>query len=346
MLTCLAALIVAASVLADATPAPIVDLERARELAADHDLEEWVSKDGRVYLFTSAKNLKSDGKLVEKTLDAFDDVLGVEQVHTDAALVIFGYPTGKRATFEHPLFLGASTDDDSERDADEEEDEREAGGLSDPGAAYFRSLTLDTHAAVRFGYIDAGLFSSYRTTKGSEWKEMFNPPQNIPEAQLVNRLTHLLLYRNYGPLPIWVRRGVAWHFEHELLGEVAAFPQRDNVRERPANEPENWNEILERNGTSPKRFEQIVKWTAAYYDDHSAQAWGYASHLLRNKKTAKALPSFLLSLSTRAEALSAENDGSLEVPADEQTALMEEHFGKKIQRDIERAFDKAEKSFK
>jgi hypothetical protein len=47
-----------------------------------------------------------------------------------------------------------------------------------------------------------------------------------PRNELVKRQIELLLFRTYGPLPYFVREGVAWTFELETLGELRTFTGR------------------------------------------------------------------------------------------------------------------------
>lgn len=82
---------------------------------------------------------------------------------------------------------------------------------------YLRSWIAAANERTGYTFEEPLLGGWVGTSEQEEWD---------PNAELVNRVAQLLLLREYGTMPYWLRMGVAWNIEHQILGGLWCFPYR------------------------------------------------------------------------------------------------------------------------
>lgn len=169
------------------------------------------------------------------------------------------------------------------------------------------------------------------------------------ENELVNRLARMLLRARFGGQPHWFKLGVAWRVEREVMGDIYAFPGRDEFVEVGSHagwEAELKKEFKKRR-RDPLRWSEFALWRDGTWDAAAAaRAWGLVDLLARQDPD---------SLPRIAEALRREHksgtrvlhaDGRWElrpafvVPLERQMEIFGEHAGEDLLERATVAFQK------
>jgi hypothetical protein len=80
-----------------------------------------------------------------------------------------------------------------------------------------------TSARSSVGFVlESPLTGAWLHGKGGEGGEEYSP-----EAELVHRLTDLLLLRRFGRQPYWIAKGIAWQAEMKVRRGIYCYPFRD-----------------------------------------------------------------------------------------------------------------------
>lgn len=159
-----------------------------------------------------------------------------------------------------------------------------------------------------------------------------------PEAELVHRLTQLLLQRRFGRQPFWLEHGLAWLVEERLCGGMWCFPYRAEFVW--ATEHTGWSDELRRRvekQRGPLKLESFAAWKRGTYEDGPARlSYGLMRYLVQEHSAA--LPAFLDALHgfrDRAARIVHE-DGSwqkipdYEIPLADLERLLTDAFGKDV----------------
>jgi hypothetical protein len=345
-----------------------LDPEAFAAWGEEHDYAAGHSKDGRVLLIADTKRLKKHMKLVEKVLNALDGSAlggGAPAAGPDApTMILLGLRDPEEFDQLRSIVMAAGGAKDGEDGAAAEDgaagQDGEAGEDADAADVhdqpFFRSLDFDTTLTVLDMQLDAAQLAGF-WDEGFEWqgqaKDPDMKPSNHPDSQIANRLAHLWIYRQYGPQPAWLRRGLAWRFEYETAKVdrkkgIGRFPQMLFSAIRPPEQPRTWNSALEGplRDLDEKHFEGLVEWGAAYHAPFAARAWGLTSYLLNDKKHSKALPTAMRDLASAGTAHFEESEEDFETPADEQLAILQAHFGDDVLTRATKAFKSAEMKFR
>jgi len=105
---------------------------------------------------------------------------------------------------------------------------------------------------------------------------------------VANQLSRLLVHRRFGRLPHWMRMGLAWHFELELMGNLYTFPYSiDRIAEVPTG---GWGTELRLAFKKRERLlslEEVAGWRYGTFDeDAAARAWGLTRFLVERHSAA------------------------------------------------------------
>jgi hypothetical protein len=114
------------------------------------------------------------------------------------------------------------------------------------------------------------------------------------EAELVHRVAQLLTVRRFGHLPYWLRIGLAWKVEWDLIGGIYCFPYRSGFVY--ATEHESWPNDLAKMYADRKDYplqpSELDDWPRETFRAEFAQrAFGFVSFLADNFPAA--LPALL-----------------------------------------------------
>lgn len=193
-----------------------------------------------------------------------------------------------------------------------------------------------TSARASVGFVlESPLTGAWLHGKGGEGGEEFSP-----EAELVHRLTDLLLLRRFGRQPYWIAKGVCWQAEMKVRGGIYCYPFRDEFVY--VVEHEGWP--IEVRNLVKKDFKKealtighLSALRRGHWSGQAARlAFGGMAWLLENR--AVDLPAVLEQLRLTYELESRidkggglwERDVSYEVPDDAVQQAFEEHLGPKI----------------
>jgi hypothetical protein len=170
-----------------------------------------------------------------------------------------------------------------------------------------------------------------------------------PEAELVNRLSQLLVLRRFGRQPYWLAQGFAWCAETNLRGGIYCFPYRDEFVF--AVEHFDWDEDLERRfgelGMKKLSLNDFASWRRGGYDDQKARfSWGVCHFLLEEHPGALPRAMEDLRLVALAEGRKDNGDGTweriadYEVPLERQRDVLEARAGAKLWTEVVAYFRK------
>lgn len=115
----------------------------------------------------------------------------------------------------------------------------------------------DSHSGFTFEHPLVGAW--LETTDQEEWD---------PRAELINRTSQLLLLREYGTMPWWLRMGVAWNIEHAMLDGLWCFPFRSEfvfVDEHGA-WPNEIQTMFEDRDEYPVQPDEFIEWPLQTYN--------------------------------------------------------------------------------
>ncbi len=187
---------------------------------------------------------------------------------------------------------------------------------------YIRSwlAVADSHTGFTFEVPLVGLW--LETPEQEEWD---------PNAELINRAAQLLVTREYGPMPYWLRMGIAWNVEFEMLDGLWCFPYRSEfvfTTEHTA-----WPSELKDRYADRDEFElqpdEFMDWQERSYNgDKGRVAFGVVHFLAEHQD--KELPNLLAALrdSYAVGSVEVAQDGSwkrkgdYKIPLEEQQKLM------------------------
>ena len=255
-----------------------------------------MSRDERV-IFLHNEDTPSRLKLIEKTLDEFDRILPLlkdtEDTHNNI-IVLVGL--GKPVEYGRVINLldGLATRQRSHpiiplagRDKMYQDPVRTSLPLLERARAFD---PVGVEAGMLLEGAMVGAFVDPSPERSLKDDPEADALKTVPANELVNRLVHLLLYKRYGPLPMWVRRGVAWHVEARVarsgsITGVHCFPGLAPDAPRPTDMPAAWNTQLEEtygprdDRLRPSEFTSVVEWDGSYDALDAAMAWGMVGFL-------------------------------------------------------------------
>jgi hypothetical protein len=115
-----------------------------------------------------------------------------------------------------------------------------------------------------------------------------------PEAELVHRVAQLLTVRRFGHLPYWLRIGLAWKVEWDVIGGIYCFPYRSGFVY--ATEHESWPNDLAKMFSERKEYplqpSELGDWPReTFRAEFGQRAFGFVSFLADNFPAA--LPALL-----------------------------------------------------
>lgn len=170
-----------------------------------------------------------------------------------------------------------------------------------------------------------------------------------PENELVNRLARMLLRGRFGGQPHWFKLGVAWRVEQEVMGDIYAFPGRNEFVEVGSHA--GWETELKREfkkrRRDPLQWSEFALWRDGTWDaDAAARSWGLVSFLAEHR--AESLPRIAeaLRVAHKAGTRVVHADGRWElrpsfvVPLEEQMEIFREHAGEDLLEEATVAFQK------
>ena len=245
-------------------------LARYANWILDAEYSVGLSKDARVVLVTrSAKLGKRRMKVVESTLAAFDEILSPPD------------RTGSKERFRRAQWGQGDHEPDTSPVMLFEIESRadyaslvEAAGAVDPALSSWATAKAE-HPGFAEGRLSAAAWQAAPSgfEIGKVWRS---------ENELVNRLSRLLLYRSFGPQPVWFSLGTAWLLEQEVLGDIYAFPYRYEFV--GVGEHKGWKSelrsLFKRRKDAPLRMEEFAEWRRNTWDDQQAAiAWGMCTFL-------------------------------------------------------------------
>ena len=170
-----------------------------------------------------------------------------------------------------------------------------------------------------------------------------------PENELVNRLARMLLLRRFGRQPHWFKMGIAWRVEQEVMGNIYAFPGREEFV--GIGEHEGWKNELK--SAFKKRKKQLLEpsefagWSHGEWHMPSAQiSWGLVRYLVEKQPDVLPLIAEDFRKNAKAGSRITHPDGRWElkndyrIPLADQRALIEERAGDRVFKDATEFFRK------
>jgi hypothetical protein len=126
--------------------------------------------------------------------------------------------------------------------------------------------------AVEWPHVGAWL----ETPQNEEWS---------PEAELVNRVAQLMAMRRFGHLPFWLRMGLAWKVEWDVIGGIYCFPYRAGFVW--ATEHNAWPSDLAKMYADRKDYPiqpgELDEWPReTYREEFAKRSFGFVSFLVDN----------------------------------------------------------------
>lgn len=265
--------------LADHLPAERLDgaldqLALYSDWITENDYHASVTEDGRVILVTSSKKVaRRRMKLVEKTLDAFDELMSPPD--RSASTEVFSraaWGVGDHVPDQVPVVLVEVRKAPEYRDL-----------LTGLGEAREDLSSLVHVHGMRPGFSEEQVSAAVWQESpdgyeiGTVWRS---------ENELVNRLARLLVFRSYGPQPTWVSLGAAWNIELEVMRDIYCFPYRSGfvgVGEHGGWETELKREFKKRK-KDPLSLDEFAGWRRNTWDEHKAQlSFGMIEYLARHE---------------------------------------------------------------
>lgn len=180
--------------------------------AATHGYSLHLSDDGRVLLLVEGRKApRKTWKLVTQALEAYDAMLpplgGLDIAARDASVKTNAAPAQAA-----PAAVLVAVDDQDDYEA-----------------LLAHLVTLEPYLAEWAGGAKRTVGFSLERPLVAAWQ---TKPDGVdewdPSNELVHRLGALLVSRDFGRLPHWLARGLAWSLEIEVERDVACFPDRDS----------------------------------------------------------------------------------------------------------------------
>lgn len=252
-------------------------LKRYVDWIEENEFHISLSDDGRVVLAAKSKKAgKRRMKLVEKTLDAFDDLLAPpDRSASDETFRSAAWGQGDHIPDANPILLFEIDK------ASQYADLVTSIGEQDESLTQWASFQ-----AQQPGFAEGRVCAAAWQTApmefevGKVWRS---------ENELVNRLARLAIHRSYGPQPIWFSIGLAWRIETEVMGGIYCFPYRSEfvgVMEHKGWKPE-VRKLFKGRKDSPLAFDEFVTWERNDWDeDKVALAWATVEFLSEYKVAA------------------------------------------------------------
>ncbi|MGD2019275.1 MAG: hypothetical protein PVJ89_14230 [Planctomycetota bacterium] len=249
-------------------------LELYREWILDNDYHVSMTEDGRVILVTSSKKVaRRRMKLVERTLEAFDELMSPpDRAGSDEVFSRAAWGIGDHVPDQVPVVLVEV------RKAGEYQDL-----LSGLGQAREDLSNLVHVHGMRPGFSEEQVTAAVWQEApdgyelGTVWRS---------ENELVNRLARLLVFRSYGPQPTWLSVGAAWNIELEVMRDIYCFPYRTGfvgIGDHGGWETELKREFKKRK-KDPLALDEFAGWRRNTWDEHKAQlAFGMVEYLSRHE---------------------------------------------------------------
>ena len=278
---------------ADLGAAPLAAVERWGEWAVESGYRLELTADGRVLLLMKSRRTpRKELKLIEETLELFDELLPAPQrgehgeplprLAEDAPLAALGSAVA-------PPWIQHGPEADTETivllAVDEQADYEAAIDLMVGTNQYLKSWAASGKRQLGF-VLDQPLCGSLPIGK-------LEPEEYDFRNELVHRLTRLLVTRRFGRQPWWLTVGLAWTMELELRGTVYCFPGKDGFVSRGSHGawPNNLRNLVRKkdSGISWQRLADWQRWT--WNDGDATLAWGVTKYL--SMAEAQALPMIL-----------------------------------------------------
>lgn len=217
--------------------------------AVKHGYRLTLGPDGRV-LFVSATSVTAQMELAQRTLTFFDEHLPAPPREKIAARPLSAGGGRGGGIPEDPDDV--IPEDPEDEHSGSESLERALYGWSEQWGAGSQELDRDTITLMvidgESDYSDAIDHLATLAPYLEEWTE--NARENLgfvlekpmcgawvlggegqeewsPDAELVHRLSELLLARRFGRQPYWLSQGWAWYAETELRGAIYCYPYRN-----------------------------------------------------------------------------------------------------------------------
>lgn len=298
--------------------------------------EDWVvaneyhvslSKEGRVILITEFSKLsKRRMKLVEKALEAFDDLMSPpSRSDSGETFVSASWGVGEHEPDSEPVVL-------IEVEKEDQYQELCAGlGALEPRLrGWATSMTREPGFAEEQVSAAAWQAAPDGFELGQVWR---------PENELVNRLSRLLLNRSFGPQPTWLRVASAWRIEMEVMDSIYCFPYRQGFI--GVGDHGGWENELKRafkkRKKTPLEHKEFASWQRnTWSPEHAQLSWGFVEFLARHKP--EVLPAIAeeFRLLYKAGSMITEPDGSwrtnpsYQIPVDVQQAILTDNAGETL----------------
>ncbi len=176
------------------------------------------------------------------------------------------------------------------------------------------------------------------------------PEEDAPawdaRAELIHRLSELLVTQRFGWQPYWARQGWAWHAEWELTREVWCFPGRDVPV--PDAEHGAWKKEIRRLVQARERPVGIADITALSRDtwDGTAARYAWATYRVLSTKHARAMSEVLGEFNTTWDAENRIDHGggnwgrdpAYELPVEAQHDALRRHTDRHLLQALQKAF--------
>ena len=303
--------------------------------AADYRVD--IEQDGRVVLI-SKKNDKRAEKLMElvrETLAAFDRILPSVELDPTETFLEAEWGVGEIVPDRDPVVL-FELDRPDHMSSLLDHVRQESPRLSSWAQAQ-KGKTGFMHDHVLSA---AWLSAPPELELGTVWR---------PQNELVNRLARMLLLRRFGAQPHWFKMGIAWRVEQEVMGDIYAFPGREEFV--GVGEHTGWkNELksaFKKRKKKPLDPSEFAGWGHGEWHMPSAQiSWGLVRYLI--EKQPEALPLIAEDFRKNAKAGSrvTHSDGRWELKNDyrisleDQRAMIEARAGDQVFKDATEFFRK------
>lgn len=170
-----------------------------------------------------------------------------------------------------------------------------------------------------------------------------------PENELANRLARMLLRSRFGGQPHWFKLGIAWRVEQEVMGDIYAFPGRNEFVEVGSHvgwEAELKSDFKKRK-RDPLKWSEFALWRDGTWDaEAAARSWGLVNFLAEHRPESLPRIAETLRREHKAGTRVVHADGRWElrpsfvVPLERQMEIFGEHAGEDLLEEVTVAFQK------